>query len=73
MKSPAVNAILGISISWLHRAVRRRISSANVLYPAKILRVAIIASILYLGVAVLAIGMAILLAIADAVRGGLFF
>ncbi|MFM0226914.1 hypothetical protein [Paraburkholderia dipogonis] len=73
MKSDVANTILGTPINWLHRAIRRRRSSDNALYPAKILRVAIIASILYFAVAMLAIAMAILLAIADAIRCVLLF
>jgi hypothetical protein len=73
MKSAVANAILGTPINWLHRTIVRRIRSNDVLYPAKMLRLAIIAPALYFGVAVLAIGMAIFLAIADAVRCGLLF
>ncbi|MDR8397064.1 MULTISPECIES: hypothetical protein [Paraburkholderia] len=73
MKSAMSNTILGTPINRLHRAIGRRIRSINVLYPAKMLRIAIVASVLYFGVAVLAIGMAILLAIADAVRCVLLF
>jgi hypothetical protein len=73
MKSAVANTILGTPINLLHRAIRRRIRSVNVLHPAKMRRVAIIASIFYFGVAVLAIGMAVLLSIADATRCVLLF
>ncbi|MFM0123717.1 hypothetical protein P0D73_33325 [Paraburkholderia sp. RL18-101-BIB-B] len=73
MKFAVANTILGTPINRPHRAFVRRIRSIDVLYPARILRIAIVASVLYFGVAVLAIGMAILLAIADAVRCVWFF
>lgn len=65
MKSAVANAILGRPINWLQRAIDRQIRLIDVPYPAKIPRIAIVASVLYFGVAALAIGMAILLAIAD--------
>jgi hypothetical protein len=73
MKSAMANAILGTPVIWLHRAIRRRRSLDNVLYSAKIPRGAVIASILYFAVAILAIGMAIFLAVADVFRCVLLF
>lgn len=73
MKFAVANTILGTPINRLHRAFVRRIRSIEVLYPAKMLRIVIVTSFLYFGVAVLAIGMAILLAIGDAVRCVLLF
>jgi hypothetical protein len=73
MKSAMANAILGTPVNWLHRAIRRRRSLDNVLYSAKIPRGAVIASIFYFAVAILAIGMAIFLAVADVFRCVLLF
>jgi hypothetical protein len=47
MKFAVANTILGTPINRQHRAFVRRIRSIDVLYPAKIPRIAIVASVLY--------------------------
>ncbi|CAN7769973.1 hypothetical protein LJR034_007592 [Caballeronia sp. LjRoot34] len=73
MKSTVPHTILGTPFNWLHRAICRPILSVKVTFAARMLRIAIIASLLYFAAAVLAIGMAIVLATADAVRCVWFF
>ncbi|WP_213779542.1 hypothetical protein [Caballeronia sp. dw_276] len=73
MKSTVTYTILGTPFNWLHRAICRLILSVKATSAAKILRIAFIASLLYFAAVVLAIGMVIALAAADAVRCIWFF
>lgn len=73
MKSTVTHTILGTPFNWVHRAICKLILSVKATFAARMLRVAIIASLLYFAAAVLAIGMAIVLATANAARGTWFF
>ncbi|MFT4503181.1 hypothetical protein [Caballeronia sp. 15711] len=73
MKSTVTHTILGTPFHWVHRAICKLILSVKATFAARMLRIAIIASLLYFAAAVLAIGMAIVLATANAVRGIWFF
>jgi hypothetical protein len=64
MKPVVPHTILAAPASWLHRAISR----VEVPVAAKIRRLAVIASVCYFTVAVVAIGMAIVLATVGAIR-----
>ncbi|MFM0228120.1 hypothetical protein [Paraburkholderia dipogonis] len=73
MKSAVANTIFGTPLNWMRRVAEQMLISLGTSYPTRILRVALVPSILYFGVAALAIGMAILLVLTDAVRCVWFF
>ncbi|CAB3794606.1 hypothetical protein [Paraburkholderia fynbosensis] len=64
MKSVVTHTILTTPVSWLHRAISR----VEVPFAAEMLQLAVIASVCYFTAAVVAIGMAIVLANAGAMR-----